>query len=569
MKILRKRVGSFFINGSEEDYIIKEDSILKDNEIVFNYLPIKKLLFFNLNFKKSSIEKKCWVYLDLNLNKLYEFLAEGKILMNRQIMFEMIHSSYNKRKKFEFSNLFQEIIKKKINLENLKKIDFDKKIKIFDKDFIKFNKIFFNLEKKIITINKCKLKSVKLPNYFILNNFYEIGIYDSILNLINSEKENNNLIIISKKYEEVLNKLFIKNNGSNYIKFKNIIHSEDLNYQMNNYYKNVISQNNSNLEKFINQIDFESKNFFYKRKNIFILCKNLSEYSYSYLTNCEFENIFIIDSSNIEKFICILTKKYNSFRTDYKQDNLITTEYLLLNNIYRLDIDDKIEKVDSYIYEFPFQDWKSKSDIHLLDMCKKNKLISNFIKIGKKYEWNNESINILESLASQSNSNTLSVEDLEENPNCPISLSKLNSFSIKTPCNHKFNLKPILDWISEGKNDCPICRENINLNKLEFNFIPNFHRFIEQIKNNKNWIIVIDKQWNDFLKNYFNNINFEGKIIKFYDLSKKYINQIYNLTVSSDILFLNLTLINNLDIKFLLGISNNYNIKFLSLYEKN
>ena len=73
MKILRKRVGSFFIDGNEDDYIVNEDSIIKkdNNEILFHYLPIKNLFFFNLNFKKSTIEKKCCVYLDLNINKLY------------------------------------------------------------------------------------------------------------------------------------------------------------------------------------------------------------------------------------------------------------------------------------------------------------------------------------------------------------------------------------------------------------------------------------------------------------------------------------------------------------------
>ena len=42
MKILRKRVGSFFIDGTEDEYCVKDDSIYKNNEIVFNFLPIKK-----------------------------------------------------------------------------------------------------------------------------------------------------------------------------------------------------------------------------------------------------------------------------------------------------------------------------------------------------------------------------------------------------------------------------------------------------------------------------------------------------------------------------------------------
>ena len=267
MKILRKRVGSFFIDGSEDDYIVNEDSIFKNDQIVFNYLPMKNLLFFNLNFKKSTIEKKCWVYLDLNLNKLYDFLIEGKLLTNRQILFEMISGSFNKNKKFNLNEIYDNLLINSENtLDDLKTVEFDKRMKIFDKKFVKFGRIFFDLENKLITINKCKMKTIKIPNYIILNNFYEISIYDSLINIFKNENENENLVIISKNNEEILNKLFLKNNGSNYIKFRSIVNSEDLNYQMNNYFKNIVPKLNSTEDEFINQLKFESKNFFYKKK---------------------------------------------------------------------------------------------------------------------------------------------------------------------------------------------------------------------------------------------------------------------------------------------------------------
>ena len=91
---------------------------------------------------------------------------------------------------------------------------------IFDKKFVKFGKIFFDLDNKLITINKCKLKKTKIPNIIILNNLYEISIFDSLINIEKSEKDNENLVIINKKLEETINNLFIKNNGTNYIKFK-------------------------------------------------------------------------------------------------------------------------------------------------------------------------------------------------------------------------------------------------------------------------------------------------------------------------------------------------------------
>lgn len=559
MKILRKRVGSFFIDRTEDDYYVKDDSIFKNNEIVFNFLPIKNLLFFNLNFKKSSIEKKCWVYLDLNLNKLYDFIIEGNFLTSREILFEMINGSFNKNKKLDINEIYQNLNEKiEYNLDNLKKIDFDKRMKLYDKKFVKFGKIFFELEKKLITVNKCKMKTIKIPNFIILNNYYEISIYDSLLNIFKNEQDNENIVIISNSNDDVLNKLFLKNNGSNYIKFKSVVNSEDLNHQMNNYYKNIISKNKSSLNDFLEQLNFESKNFFYRKKNIFILCKNLNEYSYSYLSNCQFDNIFILNSLKIKKNLKIILKPYNDYRIDYKQNNYIASQYILLNNIFKLEVNDKFKIKKYEINDFPLEDWKKISDSHLMNLCKKNKQITNFIKIGKKYEWNLDSINKLEIIESEN----IKYEKKILVDKCPISMSELNSFSIKTCCQHKFNMKGIIEWLSE-KNECPICRTDINCSNFEFNFFPNLKNIFEQIKNNKNWIIVIDKIWNQ----YFNLADFEGKIIKQSELSNKSINKFVN-SQPSNYEILNLTSLNNLDIKFLLGINIETCTTFVELTEK-
>lgn len=559
MKILRKRVGSFFIDGNEDDYIVNEDSIIKkdNNEILFHYLPIKNLFFFNLNFKKSTIEKKCWVYLDLNLNKLYEYLLEGKILTNRQTLFEMITCSYVKNKKYSFDELFENSIEcKAFKLENLKDVDFNKRMNIFDKKFVKFGKIFFDLDNKLITINKCKLKKTKIPNIIILNNLYEISIFDSLINIEKSEKDNENLVIINKKLEETINNLFIKNNGTNYIKFKLLVKSEDLNNQMNNYFKNIVPKYNI-IDDFINQLKFESSNFFYKKKNIFILTKDLNDYSLNYISNCQYENIFILDSLEIKKTLKIILKNFNEYRIDYKQHNFIMSNYILQNSTFKLDIKDNFELVNYEIEGYPIEDWKKKSNMHILDLNKKNKLIPNFIKIGKKDEWVMDSINKLENI------NNLCKQKNNEYNICPISMTPLNELSIKTNCNHKFNLKSILDWIN--KNDCPICREQLDINKFEFNFVPNFTNFIDQIKNNKKWIIVYDKLWGS----YINFSNFDSLIIKQIDLSKKTISELVKkLFHNLDFHILNLTTLNNLDIKFMLRIDNKTNIKFINIIDK-
>ena len=99
MKILRKRVGSLKIRDEDKSNVkIINDSILLNQEILFNYLPIKNLSFFLLNLEKSNIDIKYWIFLDLNLDLLYKDLNNGKIIINRDLIFDMINSSINRLK---------------------------------------------------------------------------------------------------------------------------------------------------------------------------------------------------------------------------------------------------------------------------------------------------------------------------------------------------------------------------------------------------------------------------------------------------------------------------------------
>ena len=99
MKILRKRVGSLLIdNILNSKYEIKNDSIYLQDKIVFNYLPIKNLTFFSLKIEKSNIDSKYWIFLDLKLYDLYKELLNGKIIIRRDLIFDMIKSSLNRLK---------------------------------------------------------------------------------------------------------------------------------------------------------------------------------------------------------------------------------------------------------------------------------------------------------------------------------------------------------------------------------------------------------------------------------------------------------------------------------------
>lgn len=597
MKILRKRVGSFIINSNEEDYIIKEDSIYLNNEIIYNYLPIKNLSFFSLNIKKSTNDKKCWVYLDLNLNKLYLFLKDGKVLTNRKLLFDLINYSYKRKKIFNFYEIFNEeknnffseknsFVNKCFNNE----INFNRKINIFEKKFVKFGKVFFDLEKRLITINKCKIWKVKIPNYFIVNNYSEVKLfyklldYDVLKEGSKSELNKNNLIIISKNeysfFKTFINKK-IKSSDNNFFKGNRnnlqilsssslIVYTEDLNFQMFNYFNEVENDKNenSNITDFIDQLKFESKNFFYNKKNIFILSKNLNKYSMLYLSNCTYENIFLINSQKLTNNLKTILNKFDDYRIDHKEKNIIFSEYIIKNNLYALESNENIKIVNYDIDGFPLEIWKKTTDLNFLHLYKKNRLISNFIKIGKKDDWNKEFLNELVEIENNHGDDT---NKDKENVKCPISLTNLDSFAVKTNCNHKFNLIPLLKWIavdqkSECKN-CPVCRNKLFIENFEFFYQPNFCELIKLINENL-WIVVIDDQWNNFIDN--NSLqNFEennSTIIKTSEFSTYHLNnKLKDFKHIEDTFILNLSQISDLDIKEILEVPNDIKLSFVSI----
>ena len=158
MKILRKRVGSLKIRDEDKSNVkIINDSILLNQEILFNYLPIKNLSFFLLNLEKSNIDIKYWIFLDLNLDLLYKDLNNGKIIINRDLIFDMINSSINRLKinslpKIKFNNFNS--VKSILSYEDFK-LD---NIFCFDYNFVKYGKIYFDINRKLLTVDKCKKK---------------------------------------------------------------------------------------------------------------------------------------------------------------------------------------------------------------------------------------------------------------------------------------------------------------------------------------------------------------------------------------------------------------------------
>lgn len=480
MKILRKRIGSLQIENINEVKVIN-DSVFQNEEIIFNYLPIKNLKFFSIKLNKSDFGNKYWIYLDLNLNILYKEILNGKIIINRELIFDMVISSLNRLKIKNSTN--DKLFLNEVNEESLadnETLKYDS-FYCFDNSFVKYGKIYFDIKRKLITVDKCKKKRLKIPSFFVFKNYFQIK--KTIVNLLNRSiiDPKNSLFIVSKKniglIESTAFNPFFKEN------LKNIIYSEDLNFQMKNY------TNEINLEDFLSQLEFESSNFFFKKPNIFIFAENLSDLSISYLSFCNFEKIFFKNFKKIEKIIPNLTFQYSRLRINRndKFDNILVSNYILLKRIFIISeppIEIKYKSLQ--VNNFPWIEWKKQTDVHFLSLEKQNRFISNFIKIGLKDEWSESYLETIK--------NSINFKSTET---CPISLTELDSYSVKTNCHHLFNLSNLITWLKEN-NECPICRNQIDIEKLEFNKnidITNLVKTLYEFE--KKIIIICDKLWFD------------------------------------------------------------------------
>lgn len=514
MKILRKRVGSLKIKEEEKKNIkIINDSIFLNDKIIFNYLPIKNLSFFLLNLEKSNAETKYWIFLDLYLDLLYKELINGKIIINREIIFDMINSSLNRQKLNNNTKIKIHDFNSTLDILNDKEFKIDN-IYCFDKKFVKYGKIYFDVNKKLITVDKCKKKRIKIPSVFLLKDLSLINnsIIPSFSNLSGGSYIEDSLFIFSNKDSDLIDTEFF--NYSNKFLF---IFSEDLNFQMNNYFDNIENNN------FIEQLKFESNNFFYSKKNIFILSNNLNEFSIKYLSFCNFENLYILDCSfdyKIESLISKLLTKYEHLRISKNdlQNNLLASNYILTNRIFRIKSLKELKYKELKLNNFPLTSWNQVSDQHFLNLMNNKHAMSQFIKIGLNNEWSNSYIEKLKN------------EVENNNDKCPISLLDLDMYAVSTDCNHNFNLIDLLKWLEENK-ECPICRSELSLKHLKFMNSPDFKELFNFIKDNK-IIVIADKLWYNILNKNVNVI-LQSEFIINQKLKNKQ-NKILNLSSLSD-----------------------------------
>jgi hypothetical protein len=478
MIILRKRVGSLKITDEDfKDINICNDSIIKNNSIIFNYLPIKNLSFFKLNLEKSTIINKYWIYLDLNLQDLYNYIKEGKIITKRDLIFDIIKLS-KKNYCINAEEHLDEIVPMKIeDIQNIKIKEYIiDNYYCFDSNYYKYNNIYFDINKRIITIDKAEKKRIKLPRFYIYNNTFDLSRIGSMI--CNDDKLNENIFIVNENNSDILKS--VKNPLYN-PNMNQIIYSENLNFQMQNYANEL-------GEDFITQLELETNTFFYSKKNLFIFSNNLSKLTIKYLSFCKFEKIFINSNSNVTEIIQNFASKYNNMRINKKNNyNMLLGNFILKYRVSKIKSDDININYSDVNIDIPITDWNKISNTHFLSLSKNETLnISKFVEIGINEQWCNTYI---ENLKKQ----IVKHDIIPENESCPISLLPIDSFGVVTQCKHSFNLKYLIKWLLE-KDDCPICRSKIDIDSLNFINEPNFNNFINIINQNK-INVICDTLW--------------------------------------------------------------------------
>ena len=319
----------------------------------------------------------------------------------------------------------------------------------FDSNYYKYNNIYFDTNNMIITIDKAHRKRIKLPQFYLFNNYFDL--FNIKTNICNNDNINDNIFISSRN-----NSTLLKSTNNPFYDINNnmIIYSENLNFQMENYAKEL-------GDDFMKQLELESNNFFYKKKNAFIICQNLSELSLKYLSFCKFEKIFIINNS-VEKTLNIFITKFNNLRINKKNDyNMLLGHFILKHKIMILKSKEEDIRFIEKDLKLPLKDWYDVTNKHFLSLYSDTNNLSKFVEIGINENWCE---NYLENLKKQIK--------IPENSSCPISLLPLDQFAVITNCKHSFNLIYLIKWLKE-KDECPICRKKIDFDSIQFIKDPN------------------------------------------------------------------------------------------------
>jgi len=524
MIILRKRVGSLKLEENDiNNIVISNDSILKENKIIFNYLPIKNLSFFKLNLEKSSIKNKHWIYLDLNLQDLYNYIKDGMIITKRDLIFDIIRLSTNNFI-FDSENFLSNV--PTIEFNSLQKLSKKDEFNIdnyycFDSNYYKYNNIYFDINNKIITIDKANRKRIKLPHFYIFKNYYDLLSIKSII--CKEDKINDNIFITNKSNSNILKSTI---NPFYDVNSSMIVHAENLNFQMENYAKEL-------GDDFMKQLELESNNFFYKKKNAFIFSQNLTDLSLKYLSFCKFDKIFLINcnQTNTINTLNILISKFNNLRINKKNVyNMLLGHFILKYKIISLKNENQIINSIDKELNLPIKEWNQITDRHFLTLYSDNFNLSKFVEIGINEKWCD---NYLENLKKQIK--------VPENDSCPISLLPIDQYGIITKCKHSFNLVYLVKWLKE-KDECPICREQIKVENLQFIKDPKLD-FIIDIIQKENITVICDQNWYSKFNNHHNIILESDKIDS---ITSKFILNLSNLSnydilkfTNKDFIFIN------------------------------
>jgi hypothetical protein len=225
--------------------------------------------------------------------------------------------------------------------------------------------------------------------------------------------------------------------------------------------------------------------------------KNINWYRIIYdLDDIKNINNDLFDLQSKNKWIHI-SKNDNNTNTYYTFLKILLTDKNLHLPLYKNESLTEYELLEDYMTKLDDINQLVKINRIKYDLTELDKIIVKYVNYDKL-----DSIKL----------NNLLNKVTKTNTTCPICINNINNICI-TECNHIFCIDCILNWLSK-KNTCPLCRTEINIEKLLIDIDKNIQKInilIERIKellklNKKIVIYTINKKYMLYIKLHINNI---------------------------------------------------------------
>lgn len=489
-----------YIVDSKKNKLVGIHGLPKNEELynssVSKLLVKKKSLTSKLLYKRNiSNETNLCIYVNINYNKLYNYIKNGDIIPEQDLFFRLLRRNFKKNidKNLKVSYFCRQIEKQDIyktfdEIESCFNILNENIIKFKDLYIdIKLERIYFNIEelKQHISINYgnilisnpcgiirniidnsskktcviCKQENIKRwsnTDHFIIDK-----------NNLNNINCNSNIIIIPSN---LLSSIKYKNLWSNYINnnqtIKDVYKTLQLNYNRNNKIKTSLLFHLLNYDKLI-------------------------------LDDC------IIDKELLEcfnyKILLYLTDDINMVVSDL---------YEILNKVFNISMGAlNFNQIKDGILMEKIEMSKININYNYTNLnCYNKRFLLDNIDINKQNLYNSLELNI--------NPTKIIIDNVNTQDKCSICLDKIQNNNIGTlPCKHLFCHSCLLN-LSNTSDKCPMCRSKFDKVVKIIKSPSALSKKLEFLYNLKNCIIF--SKYEESIKNlshFYNDVNKDHSVL--------------------------------------------------------